>query len=219
MSDAAQLRSPLIAFWSRARQWNGPEPAGVQLSELSFRDQIILRGQAVDPQFQSVVHQHLGMAPPDSPNTYCENGSYTILWLGPNEWLAIASTASKGKLAASLASAMWGMHSAIVDVSHNQTILRIRGPKTIEVLRKGCSLDLDAAAADAYYCAQTSMAKAAVVLRWVDVAPTFDLIVRRSYAEYLALWVEDAAQEYGIAIGRDEFSTHSVDVRVKTQHP
>jgi sarcosine oxidase gamma subunit len=35
----------------------------------------------------------------------------------------------------------------------------------------------------------------------VDQTPSFDLIVRRSYAEYLALWLKDAAEEYGLVIG------------------
>jgi sarcosine oxidase subunit gamma len=196
-----QLRSPLAVFWSRARKWNGSGQSGVQLSELSFREHITLRAEAVDLQFHTVVQQRLGVAPPTWPNRYSKNDDYTILWSGPNEWLVIASRSSNGKLATSLASAMHGTCSAVVDVSHNQTILRIRGPKSVEVLRKGCSLDLHAAAFAGNHCTQTLMAKVAVVMCWVDAVPTFDLIVRRSYAEYLALWVEDAAQEYGIAIG------------------
>jgi heterotetrameric sarcosine oxidase gamma subunit len=219
MSDANQLRSPLDPFWSRAREWNVRHPAGVHLSELSFRDQIIVRGEATDPEFHRAVQQHLGLSPQVMPNTYSENDGFVILWLGPNEWLVLSSTASNGKLAASLSSAVRGIYSAVVDVSHHQPILRIGGARTLEVLRKGCSLDLRAPGFGAHCCAQTLMAKAAVVLRWVDAAPTFDLIVRRSFAEYLALWVADAAQEYGIAIGEGEFSQKSEGVRAKTQQP
>ena len=34
-----------------------------------------------------------------------------------------------------------------------------------------------------------------------DEVPSYELYVQRSFAEYLWLWLEDAALEYGVAIG------------------
>jgi sarcosine oxidase gamma subunit len=34
----------------------------------------------------------------------------------------------------------------------------------------------------------------------VDKAPTFDIYVARSFAEYLWAWLEDAGGEYGVAV-------------------
>ncbi|NIO38860.1 MAG: hypothetical protein GTO41_00860, partial [Burkholderiales bacterium] len=34
----------------------------------------------------------------------------------------------------------------------------------------------------------------------VDEAPSYDIYVHRSFADYLWRWLEDAAQEYGVAI-------------------
>ena len=39
-----------------------------------------------------------------------------------------------------------------------------------------------------------SLAKAVVLLHQTDDEPAYDLYVDRSYAEYLWLWLEDAAQ-------------------------
>ncbi|EWM17999.1 sarcosine oxidase, subunit gamma [Kutzneria sp. 744] len=42
-------------------------------------------------------------------------------------------------------------------------------------------------------CAQTMLARAAVVLHQVDAGPTYRLLVRPSFAGYLTSWVRDAA--------------------------
>ena len=39
-----------------------------------------------------------------------------------------------------------------------------------------------------------------MTIRCVDDAPSFELIVRRSFADYTALWLHDAALEYGCAV-------------------
>ena len=74
------------------------------------------------------------------------------------------------------------------------------GPSARDVLAKGCPLDLHPAVFGPGDCAQTLLAKANVTLRCVDDSPRFELIVRRSFAEYAALWLHDAAMEYGCAV-------------------
>ena len=44
------------------------------------------------------------------------------------------------------------------------------------------------------------LAKAPILIRQVDATPSFEIIVRRSFADYLWLWLEDAASEYPFAI-------------------
>ena len=52
------------------------------------------------------------------------------------------------------------------------------------------------------HCAQSHLAKAAITLHQTDDGPAFDLYTRRSFADYLWRWLEDAAREYGLAIVR-----------------
>jgi sarcosine oxidase gamma subunit len=47
-------------------------------------------------------------------------------------------------------------------------------------------------------CAQTGLSKANILLSLIDGSPKFNLIVRRSYAEYVARWLEHAGGEFGI---------------------
>ena len=50
-------------------------------------------------------------------------------------------------------------------------------------------------------CAQTRLAKAPVLVRRLDDGGAYEIVVRRSFADYLWLWLEDAAAEYGLRIG------------------
>jgi sarcosine oxidase subunit gamma len=84
---------------------------------------------------------------------------------------------------------------ALVDVSGQRTILEISGPKAREVLAKGCRLDLHPRVFGAGQCAQTTYAKAPVVLV-PRAGDGYWLLVRASFAEYLAEFLIDAVAEY-----------------------
>jgi sarcosine oxidase subunit gamma len=90
-----------------------------------------------------------------------------------------------------------GRRCSVTDISDGQTILHLHGSRVLDVLRKGCSLDLRAPAFRAGFCAQTMIAKTGALIGCIDRPSSLYLIVRRSFAEYLALWLKDAATEYG----------------------
>ena len=80
-------------------------------------------------------------------------------------------------------------------MSGGQAVVNITGAHSRDLLAKGCGLDLHPRAFGPGRCAKTILAKAGVIIRQVDDSPSFDVIVRRSVADYLARWLEDAAQE------------------------
>ena len=92
------------------------------------------------------------------------------------------------------------MHVSVNDVTGGQTVITLSGPNAREVLSKGCPLDLHPLVFRPGDCAQTLLAKANVTLRCIDDTPSYELIVRRSFADYTALWLQDAALEYGCAV-------------------
>ena len=59
-------------------------------------------------------------------------------------------------------------------------------------------LDLSATAFSPGVCAQTVLARVPVLLVSIDLEPTIDLIVRRSFATYLWAWIQDAGREFGL---------------------
>ena len=170
---------------------------GLVLAELVPPGQIDLRGHAGDPRFARAVGTVLGCVLPLNANTVQSASDVTVLWLGPDEWLVITPPGTETDLIARLRETLGDIHAAVTDVTGNRAQFRLSGPGAREVLMKGCSLDLHPRSFRAGRCAQTLMARAGVILHQRDDAPTYDLYPRRSFGEYLWLWLKDAMAEYG----------------------
>jgi sarcosine oxidase subunit gamma len=119
--------------------------------------------------------------------------------MGPQEWLITAGARSAAALEAALRAAVGEHGGAAIDVSAQRTTLRLSGPDAREVLAKGCSLDLHPRVFTKGTAAQTMLGLAGVVLIALDDAGTdYRILVRASFARYLADWLIDAAEEFGV---------------------
>jgi sarcosine oxidase subunit gamma len=201
MSEPLQQESPLAQFFGEKRGATEPETAQVVLTEKAFLGHLNVRGDEADAAFVSAVKNELGNALPVTPNTVTEGEGATICWLGPNEWLLIVAPGRDGELAAKLGDAFAATFAAVTDVGSGQTVVNLRGPRARDVLAKGCPLDLHPREFAVGQCAQTHLAKTGVLIRCVDDGSSYDLVVRRSFADYLARWIADAAREYGLELG------------------
>lgn len=196
MSDALYRQSPLNEFLAASSQVPIPRDAGVCLTERPFFGHLNLRGDPEDLAFLDNVQRCLGVSLPLQPNTVSENSTVTALWLGPDEWLLSTPPSREGELTRALRDVLRDFCCAVTDVTDGQTILRISGSHAIDVLRKGCVLDLHPRIFGPGRCAQSLINKVGVLIRAVDHVPSFDLIGRLSFSEYLAHWLKDAATEY-----------------------
>jgi sarcosine oxidase subunit gamma len=141
----------------------------------------------------------LGLDLPTTPSTYVSNDTLTVIWMGPQEWLITAATRSAAELEAQLRAAVGEHGGAAIDVSAQRTTLRLSGPDARDLLTKGCSLDLHPKVFTKGTAAQSMLGLAAVVLIAVDDAGTdYRILVRASFARYLADWLIDAAEEFGV---------------------
>ena len=190
-ADITTRRSPL-------QQWTAAFetlPAAVRLRELPFLTQLSLR---VDPSGPgaAVAAAVLGTPLPTQPCTAAATaGDIEVLWLGPDEWLVIAPQRSEA-LRGALSSALSG-HGAVIDVSAQRTTLHLAGPRARDLLAHGCSIDLHPAVARQGLCVTTLLALAGVTLLVrSDTADDYWILVRSSYAAYLAGWLVDACAEY-----------------------
>jgi len=191
-------RSPLEGVTG---QVGGRHDAGVALAELRFQGKLNLRGNADDPGFALAVAGVVGTAPPATPGTVAETDGRSILWLGPDEWLVVTPPAEAAAMAAGLDAALAGIRRAgVVDVSDNYTTLRISGPRAPWVLAKGWAVDLHSDAFATGRVAQSNLALANVILRRTDDAPSYEILVRPSFARYLWDWLTDAALEVGYRV-------------------
>ena len=192
--------SPLEGYAARLAEL----PQGVTIKEVPFLTQLDVRVDPAAPEAAQAARV-LGVALPTTANTAVSGADgVEVLWLGPDEWLVVAppdQTALEPALRDVLGSA-----GAVVDVSAHRTTIAVSGTLTRDVLARGCSLDLDPRVSPAGTCVQTLLALAGVILVVRETsrgtAPARDeaievhLLVRSSFARYLADWLVDACREY-----------------------
>ena len=155
---------------------------------------INLRGRVSDTGFLRTVEQQLGQPLPVEPNTV-SIGHHQVCWLGPDEWLVVTPIDEAAALARGLAEALASSHAAINDLSGGQVALMLQGQRSRELLARGCTLDMHPRVFSTGDCAQSGLAKANVLVALVDDAPTFIIVVRRSFSDYLCRWLAHAGRE------------------------
>lgn len=200
MSDQIRPQSPLIERVHQERRAASPADAGVRLQELPFTGYINLRGDPGDASFLKAVREAAGLELPLEPNTFAEADGYRAVWLGPDEWYLVTPAGEEPPLVEKLESALADRHVAINDLSSGLTTVRLGGPSARDLLEKGCTLDLHPRSFGSGQCAQTLVAKAGVLILCTGDEPTYELVVRRSFADYLFVWLEDGAIEFGLAV-------------------
>lgn len=200
MSDSMHQESPLVERNTVKRRQASATDAGLTVRERPYRAYVNLRGDATSTEFTAGVRKVAGIDLPTEPNTVVEGDECRALWLGPDEWYIVGAPGCEAELVEALENALAGQHFAVNDLTSGLTTLELRGRRVRDVLAKGCTLDLHPRSFGAGQCAQTLVAHAGILIRHVDDTPTFEITVRRSFADYFWVWLEDAALEYGMAV-------------------
>lgn len=138
----------------------------------------------------------LGVALPTAVGAVAVAGDVAALWLSPDEWLVIAPEA-KADLGAALGQALAGVPHAVVDVSHRNAALIVSGPEAAFVLNHGCPRDLAPEAFPVGTASRTLLGKAEIVL-WRLAADAFRVETWRSFAPYVADFLEEARTEFSV---------------------
>ncbi|WP_431824346.1 sarcosine oxidase subunit gamma [Burkholderia sp. F1] len=192
-AGGVQLESPFIGAADLLKTEQARASKKFTLRERPFLDLVNVRGELSDPAFVAAFERVVGCRPPAAPNTVARAAEYDVLWLGPDEWLARSNgPVQAGVLEAALAEAVQGSYAAAVDVGSGYTVVEVSGERVREVLARGCPLDLHPRQLKAGQCAQSHYFKAGVVL--VPTGDdTFEIVVRRSFADYFIRIMLDAA--------------------------
>ena len=188
MSDLFQQESPRVQVELGEPVGNAP-----RIEEKPFQGYINLRGRSDDTRFLAGVLKVLGCEPPTAANTVVESKEYRIYWLGPDEWLIVTPAGMQGQLKAELLSALGDAFCSVVDNSSGLTMLHVTGENAAALLATDCPLDLHPREFAPGQCAQTRLAKAGMTLSPLPDNSGFEVIIRRSFADYLLLWLQDAA--------------------------
>jgi len=192
MADTLTRRSPLQGCAARFAALTD----SVAIVEEPFVTMVDLR---VDPSGQGAqaAAEVLGVELPTTASTYTKSADTTVIWQGPDEWLVTGTALSGPELEARLREAVAAHGGAAVDVSGQRTTLSLSGSHSRDVLAKGCALDLHPQTFGEGTAAETKLGQAGVILLAVNGSgDDYRILVRSSFARYLADWLLDAAQEY-----------------------
>lgn len=191
MADTLTRRSPLQGWITRFAEL----PESASIVDEPFAAMVDLW---VDPAGAggAAAAEILGVdALPTAPSTVAAGSDASVIWLGPQEWLVTSERGDGEELEVALRGAVSEHGGAAVDVSAQRTTVRLRGAHARDVLAKGCSLDLHPTVFGPGGAAQTTLGQAGVVL--IPLSDNdYRIIVRSSFAGYLADWLIDAAEEF-----------------------
>jgi len=164
-------------------------PSGVRLLPPAAR--FTLRGRAP---VMAAAGAALGLNISDVACRSSANGQRAVLWMGPDEQLILAPAEGGESLGAHLRDALGALPHSLVDMSHRQLALEVSGPTAQTLLNAGCPLDLHISAFPVGMCTRTVLGKADIVL-WRTGPDSFHVEVWRSFADYVARFLTEAARE------------------------
>ncbi|WP_144983700.1 sarcosine oxidase subunit gamma [Halomonas sp. C22] len=198
--SAIPVASPLAYSYRRSGAPGG-QSYRLKLRERAMLGHLILRGGAIV--LDEAVREVLGLNLPGQPQTLVQDdsGERSIQWLSPDEWLVIVPGGEEFPLEMALRERLGDAHYAISDVSGGQTVLEISGDAARELLMKTVVYDVHPSHFPVGKGVTTVFAKATTILRRPSDA-CWELVVRRSFADYCYRWLLDAAAEYGVNVER-----------------
>jgi len=216
MSDTKQQETTMIATMDQVPSTKGPRAesplyhaelaklaqassrnAGVSMQELAFVGHLVIRGDASNSKLQNAMKEVLEIELPGKLESQSK-GDVCICWIAPDEWLVMLPGQDCFAVENKLRDALEG-HFAIVNVSGGQTILNLSGVHAQDVLKKSTGYDVHERNFPVGKVVTTTLAKSqAIIMRTEE--NEWQLIIRRSFSDYLWNWLMIAADEYGVSI-------------------
>jgi sarcosine oxidase, subunit gamma len=187
---AELLRTHPLEAWSVAFE-RLPDTVGITVEP--FVAMVDVRLGTVSPEART----RLGVDLPTIANTWVPADGGRAAWLGPDEWLLSSIMETPEELEARVRAAVLPLGGSATDVSAQRIGLWLTGARVRDVLAKGCSIDLHPRVFGRGSSAQTMLGQAGVVLLALsDASDDYVVLVRSSFAGYLADWLLDAALEF-----------------------
>lgn len=195
---AVPVESPLAYSYRRSGAPRGSSYR-LKIRERAMLGHLVLRGGAIV--LDEAVRDVLGIGLPGRPQALVHDasGERSIQWLSPDEWLVIVPGGEEYPLETKLRERLADAHFAISDVSGGQTLLELSGEAARELLMKTVVYDVHPSHFPVGKGVTTVFAKATVNLRRPS-EECWELVIRRSFADYSYRWLLDAAAEYGVHV-------------------
>ena len=156
-----------------------------------------LRGDINNKEFSSNVGKLLGIILPLEVGSVVKKEEITVISTSPNEWLIISNNIVKSKsnnntlenvLFEKISQKNFG---AVTNITDQFTIFSLKGSNISEILSKSSPFDFDKLSNN--HSAQTLFNNVDITIIKKDNV-NIDLLVRRSFSEYLWDWLNDSAR-------------------------
>ena len=145
----------------------------IRIEDAGLQGMIALRGDAASPAFRKAVEG--AVAPLPEIRRVSTRGDRTLLWMAPDEWLALVPHGDAAAVLTDLGEAMAGEHHLAVDVSDARAVFRLTGDGVREALAKGAPVDLSRAAFGVGDLRRTDVAGArSLLMRSVRIRARYD---------------------------------------------
>ena len=188
------------ASWAQPGH-HGVAESGVAIAEATIAAAWNVQGDPAHAPFVAAAQRAFGVALPVAPNTFAQSAASTALWLGPSSWLLIAGGASPLVDITTGRDALNAVGGALFDVSASRVAWTLSGPRATAVLAKGCPLDFHPRAFAAGTCAQSLIGHVNALFIKHDDAPTFTVMVARSFARDAWHALCESTAQYGFEVG------------------
>jgi sarcosine oxidase subunit gamma len=179
----------------------GNAAAGIILQENKFLGHLTLRLNSVNTDQLAAVERVLGLALPLEPLSSVENGGYSIRWMSPDEWLILVPGAETFDIESKFRDEMGG-HYSLVNSSGGSTVIELSGSDVVELLKRCTSIDFHPREFPVGKVVSTLFAKSSAIIRRVE-SQRFELIIRRSFSDYIWLWLQEVSREFGLVVKSD----------------
>tara|TARA_B100002051_G_C16453726_1_gene494963 strand:- start:148 stop:699 length:552 start_codon:yes stop_codon:yes gene_type:complete len=151
---------------------------------------INLRGKNRD--FFTKIGKILSIVLPTESNTSATIKNISALWLSPDEWMVYGNNIDKN-VNLSLENEISKLNlGSITNVSDQWVLINLNGKNVFEVLSKGSPFDFNKFKNTKNVVVQTLLNHVDVILHHNDI-DNVDLFVRKSFSEYLWLWINDSS--------------------------
>lgn len=194
--NAVKQESP-FSKTNLAKLPKASDDSSVFMQERGLLGHLVFRVDNPESSVLNAIKVVLSTDLPQTPLTSSYSDTASIYWVSPNEWLIVVAGNKTFEIESALRESLHG-HYALVNVSGGQTILTLSGDNAINVLKKSSSYDFASNNFTVGKVVTTNVAESQALICKTD-ENTFDMVIRRSFADYIYAWLADAASEYGLA--------------------
>jgi len=205
-SDVPVIETALQHANMKALSVRAPGGQGVALIEMPVTGLLVLRTRTGQTDLAAALKSTLALELPDVLSANVSNNKIgkgydqaCVRWMAPDEWLLSCPLKDAFAVESDLRESIKNCSVAIVNTSGGFTSLILHGANAIDVLKKSTGYDVHPSNFMPGKVVNTVFAKAQATMRCID-ANQYELIIRRSFADYVWHWIQVASAEYGLSI-------------------